>query len=269
MEIHDSEDVHLFPGQCVKALCRTMKGGSQDIGFFVRPIDDSTDLPYLIDVQQRGGLVKFNDVLLVLTILKINDNDQEIFDVWWNYHAPDGPSLFKKMSEQENVMVHLCDERGTRSFVETPNSFKKFFDYLLRVISRTKPWTEIEFDRSVAGFCAQSYPKASLWEMVQSEKVNTGEEHERKITGGDYPGFIPLDLREFYIYSPDKGHCIKIIPSILEMEATKENPEQFLRPAPVKTVLRCGFRWLKGYPVAPIPFIPSHGLAIPPEDLEF
>jgi hypothetical protein len=105
--------------------------------------------------------------------------------------------------------------------------------------------------------------------MVQSEKVKTEAEHERKITEDDYPGLIPFDLREFYIYTPDKGHCIKIIPSILEIEATREDPEQFLQPAPVKTVLRCGFRWLKGYPVAPIPFIPCHGLAIPPEDLEF
>ena len=75
MEIHDPEDIRLFPGQCVKALRPTMKGRSQEIGFFVRPLDDSTDIPYLIDVQQRGGIVKFNNVLLVLTMLKMNDDE--------------------------------------------------------------------------------------------------------------------------------------------------------------------------------------------------
>jgi len=85
----------------------------------------------------------------------------------------------------------------------------------------------------------------------------------------DYPGFIPPDLKDFYVYMHDKGHCIKIIPSNLEAKLEISNPEQFLEAAPVKTVLRCGFRWFRGYPVAPIPLIPGYGLAAPPDDCEF
>ena len=85
----------------------------------------------------------------------------------------------------------------------------------------------------------------------------------------DYPDPIPDELRPFYTYLPEQGHCIRIIPSMLEEEATKGNPDKYLYPAPVKTVLRCGIRWVQGYPVAPIPFIPGHGLAVPPDDAEY
>ncbi len=76
MEIFDSDDIRLFPGQGVKALCRSSNGNSQEVGFFLRPIEDSTGKPDPVDVRQRAGLVKFNDVLLVLTILKINNSDR-------------------------------------------------------------------------------------------------------------------------------------------------------------------------------------------------
>ncbi len=84
----------------------------------------------------------------------------------------------------------------------------------------------------------------------------------------EYQGYIPENLKFLYSYVTDKGHCIKVVPSIFEQDAISGDPEDFLHPAPVKTVLRCGIRWVKGYPVAPIPFIPGHGLAAPPEDNE-
>ena len=58
-------DIRLFPGQAVKALSGAVNGDSQQIGFFLRPIDDQVDIPDLVDVQQRGGLVQFKNVLLV------------------------------------------------------------------------------------------------------------------------------------------------------------------------------------------------------------
>lgn len=269
MEIHSSEDIRLFPGQGIKALYRDMNDNFQSIGFFARPIEDSTDVPFLKDVLQRGGLVQFNKVLLVLTMLKLNNNDKDIFDIWWNYHAPDGPALFEKMSKQEYIKVHLCDERTTLSVLRTTNGFKKFFASLLRVLERSGSWTEVEFERAVAKFCAENHPKKSLWSMVQRSFLNPEIETNRQLNPEDYPGFIPYDLRAFYVYTPDMGHCIKVIPSNLEIEVQTADPNQFLLAAPVRSVLRCGFRWLRGFPVAPIPFIPGHGLATPPEDIEF
>ncbi|MGC8604597.1 MAG: hypothetical protein ACP5VS_13060 [Desulfomonilaceae bacterium] len=269
MEIYNSEDIRLFPGQAVKALTRASNKDSQKIGFFIRSTDNGANNQGLESVQQRAGLVKFKNVLLVLTIIKINNDDHEIFDVWWNYHAPDGPSLFHKMSEQENIIFNLCDDHGVFCFFEAPNEFRKFFEYLSRVLDHAKSWTEVEFDRAVTGFCAQHYPKSALWNMIQSDLLNTEIDKKRDFTVNDYPGYIPADLKDFYVYKSDKGHCIRIIPSNREAEVAHGIIEEMLEAAPIKTVLRCGFRWLKGYPVAPIPFIPGHGLATPPDDCEF
>ncbi len=269
MEIHSSEDIRLYPGQGVKALYRDIIDNFQSIGFFLRPIEDSMGVSSLEDVQQRGGLVQFNRVLLVLTILKLNNKDSDIFDIWWNYHAPDGPALFERMSKQEHIKVHLCDERGTLSLFRANNSFKTFFACLPKILSRSAPWTEVEFERAVAKFCAENHPKKSLWSMVQRSFMNPVIETDRQLNPDDYPGFIPNDLRVFYAYTPDMGHCIKIIPSNLEAQVNTGDPQQFLLAAPVRSVLRCGFRWLRGYPVAPVPFIPGYGLATPPEDIEF
>jgi len=135
------------------------------------------------------------------------------------------------------------------------------------IMEKATPWTDTEFDRAVRGFCAQSYPRENLWDMIQMvrepEKVRTGPPGLE-----DYPGYIPEELRPFYEYYPDKGHCIKVISSMFEEEVLKGKGEDHLTPAPVRTVLRGGVRWVNGYPVAPIPFIPGHGLAVPPEDIE-
>ncbi|MGC8660088.1 MAG: hypothetical protein ACP5U1_13545 [Desulfomonilaceae bacterium] len=269
MEIYDSKDIRLSPGQAIKALSKTLDGRSQAIGFFIRPVNDDMDIPPLVEVEQRAGLVRFKNVLLVLTIIKINNDEREIFDIWWNYHAPDGPSMFHKMSEQETIIFRLCDDQGILSSIETTNEFRRFFEHLTRILEQTKSWTEIEFERSVTGFCAQNYPKLSLWEMVRSNNLKTESAKKEQFTSDDYPGNIPADLKDFYAYTTTKGHCIRIIPSNRENEVNIANVEEILEPAPVKTVLRCGFRWLKGYPVAPVPFIPGHGLAIPPDDFEF
>ncbi|MFH0957465.1 MAG: hypothetical protein V1897_02065 [Pseudomonadota bacterium] len=269
MEIHSAEDIRLVPGQCVKALFRDTNDSFQSIGFFARPVEDSTDLSSLKDVLQRGGLVQFDRVLLVLTMLKLNNSDRHIFDIWWNYHAPDGPSSFEKMSQQDHLKVHLCDEHSALSEFRTTNSFKKFFASLLRLLDRSNPWTEVEFERAVAKFCAENHPKQSLWSTVERSFLNPEIETEHQLHPEGYPGFIPYDLRAFYVYTPDMGHCIKVIPSNLENEVKTADPQEFLLAAPVRSVLRCGFRWLRGFPVAPIPFIPGHGLATPPEDIEF
>jgi len=213
-------------------------------------------------------LVRFDEVILVVTMLRVNQGSDSLFDIWWDYHAPDAESRFRQMAQQERVTVHFYSDEGKRFSIETENSFRKFFTDLLVLLPKTKPWTEVEFDRALRGFCAQAYPKENLWEMIESGTISKTAKTASDVGIDDYPGIIPPELRPFYAYLGEQGHSIRIIPSTLENEAAKGNPEDYMHPAPVKTVLRCGIRWIKGYPVAPIPFIPGHGLAVPPDDTE-
>jgi hypothetical protein len=269
MQIVDPDKIRLVPGQSVQAIYSTEPDGTGKVGLFVRALSGVEDQDWEEGIEQRAGLIRFDDVLLVVTMIKILRTDQEFFDVWWNYHAPDGSTEFQRMSEQDIVTVHFYDEDGKKFTIDTQNGFRKFFGDVQKVFGKTKPWTEVEFDRAVRGFCAQSYPKENLWEMIEMGSHLRESAEDRTPGLETYPGIIPEELKSFYVYTEDQGHCIRVIPSTLEEDATTGNPEEHLHPAPVKTVLRCGIRWTRGFPVAAVPFIPGHGLAVPPDDAEF
>jgi hypothetical protein len=269
MDIVNPDKLRLVPGQSIEAVYAVNADGPKEVGFFVRSASGITQPNGDLRIALRAGLIRYNGVLLVLTMLRLGEPEEEFFDIWWNYHSKDGQEHFKRIAEQEKLTVHFYAESGRRFSVDTENGFRKFFQPLPSLMQKSSPWNDIEFDRAVRGFCAQSYPLDNLWEIIQIHPEDD-ELTPEKVEGVDaYEGMIPAELRDFYVYVTGQGHCIRIIPSILENDALDGNPEEFLYPAPVKTVLRCGVRWVKDYPVAPIPFIPGHGLAVPPDDAEF
>ncbi len=268
MELINPEILRLVPGESIYGMFAKSHDNQGEIGLFVRSISrinhHNGDL-----IRQRGGLIKYDNVFLVLTMIEVQGESTEFFDIWWNYRAPEMAEYFKKMAQQESLTVSFYTATGKEFAIDTQNKVRKFFSYLPGVIDRSEPWTEVDFDRAVRGFCAQNYPKENLWEMI-IHKPEIVQVEESRAEGVDtYPGFIPEELKPFYDYLPDQGHSIKIIPSAFEEKALNGDPKEFLFPAPVKTVLRCGIRWAKGFPVAPIPYIPGHGLAVPPDDAEY
>jgi hypothetical protein len=269
MDSHDPEKLRLVPGQGMKATFSRSPDREPEVGFFVRSISRFSQEDGKPAIQQRAGLIKFNDVFLVLTMLRVEAESVELFDVWWNYRSDSDSALFKRMAEQETLTVHFFDKQGTYHSVDTENGFRRFFSSLPDLFDQSEDWTEVEFDRAVRGFCAESYPKESLWDIVRLKSETEQVEETKPLGIEDYPGVIPEELKPFYDYLPEQGHCIRVVPSTFEDKAIDGNPKDLLLPAPVKTVLRCGIRWAKGYPVAPIPFIPGHGLAVPPDDAEF
>ena len=270
MQIVDPERIRLVPGESIHGMYEPKPEEPAEIGMFVRATSDFEILGTDPEIQQRAGLIKFNDVLLVVTMIKVTGLSEEYFDVWWNYHTTEGPADFQRMAKQERLSVHFYDAGGRTFSVDMENSFQKFFSDLSPLLAKSGSWTDVEFDRALRGFCAKSYPKDNLWQMIEVGTHNAQPPESTAKKGGieNYPGEIPIDLRDFYVYLPELGHCIRVIPSLLEESAMEGVPEDFLHPAPVKTVLRCGIRWKRGFPVAPIPFIPGHGLAVPPEDTE-
>jgi len=264
------DQLRLEPGQSLQASFSLGPGGREEVGFFIRPLAETEPSDGNIGIMQRAGLVRFDDVLLVLTMVKVNwpNIGEEIFDIWWDYHSGPNFEKFGRMAEQDFLTLHFYSETGKAFSINQENGFKRFFASLEKHLRKAAPWTEVEFDRAVRGFCAQAYPKENLWDMMEFRHEPESIEEAEVKTSQDYRTDLPENLRPFYAYLPDKGHCIRVIPSALETEAEAGDPEEFAHFAPVKTVLRCGIRWIKGYPVAPIPFIPGHGLAVPPDDTE-
>jgi hypothetical protein len=263
----DPERLRLIPGESIYGYIQSIDESKQ-LALFVRTISEKIGEVESDKIMQRAGMIRFNDVLLIVTMLKLDGNAEEFFDLWWNFHSLDGNEAFSKIAHQDNLHVQFYDQRGKGPFVVIRNDFSKFFEKTRSILAETKPWDEIDFDRAVRSVCSQSYPKESLWNSLDGRELRNSGVDEGVNAIPVYKGNVPDELKEFYGYSLDQGHSIRIIPSFLEQDALIGNPEDFLYPAPVKTVLRCGLRWLKGYPVAPIPFIPGVGLAVPPEDKE-
>lgn len=268
MAIHSVEDVYLVPGESAHYMVKVGPDNDTRVALFVRPMEPIP--PHMLSgrLDHRAGLIKFNDVLLVLTMLRTPYEHNEIFDLWWNYHSQTGPTEFQMLAAQESLPIFFCLDNGRKEVVEIDNAFQKFFSQLAHVMERTEPWTEVAFERALRGFCAQAYPREQLWESMELRQEEPPDVAPDKRGLEHYHGVIPEELRAYYTYVAEQGHCIKIIPSMLEESARTGNPDEYLHAAPVKTVLRCGIRWIRGYPVAPIPFIPGHGLAVPPDDIE-
>ena len=86
----------------------------------------------------------------------------------------------------------------------------------------------------------------------------------------DYPEPIPDGLRPFYTYLPEKGHCIRIIPSILEEQAAKQGPGQISIPCSGQN--RAALRDQMGAGIsggADLFHSRLHGLRLPPDDTEY
>ncbi len=268
MDMVNPEHVRLRPGQSMEAVISTDGDQPGEVAFFVRSLSNGVQ-PYSdIEIQQRAGVVRYDNVLLALTMLKVTAETEEVFDIWWNYYGKNGMEHFRRIAEQDTIRISFTTEEGVSFSIKTENTFKRFFKPLSRMFEKADSWTDVEFDRAVHGFCALSYPKEKLWNDLE-KKPAPQPEPEFHDAEKVYSGYIPDDLRPFYIYDPEHGHCLKIIPSILEQDALVGNPEELLYPAPIKTALRCDYRWIKGFPIAAIPFIPGMGLAGPPEDKEY
>ena len=87
------------------------------------------------------------------------------------------------------------------------------------------------------------------------------------ILGKRYPFPLPKELKGFYCYTVDGGHSIIVV---LENEYRAGEPvENFLVPAPVKTVLKVGYTIREGYVWCKIPYSKEIGLVTDEEDTEY
>ena len=86
------------------------------------------------------------------------------------------------------------------------------------------------------------------------------------VSGKTYPGDVPTQLKPWYAYCSDGGHCIVCC---LKQDYKEDGDlSDYLLPVPVKSVLR-GYTMRRGYVVVDLPYSPELGLITPHEDDEF
>ena len=171
MNFVNPDKIRLVPGQSIEAMFAPGPDNPGEVGFFIRSASGLVRRNGDLDIEQRAGLIKFDDVLLVLTMLRVEGDEEELFDIWWNYHARGGMEHFRRMAEQENVTIHFYNEEAQGFSVNRENGFRRFFNSVPDVIRQSQQWTDIEFDRALRGFCARIVPERK---PLGHDQVKTG-----------------------------------------------------------------------------------------------
>ena len=86
------------------------------------------------------------------------------------------------------------------------------------------------------------------------------------VAGTSYPQPLPQPLAAWYCYTSDGGHSIAC--AIKSRYTPGADPETFLVPVPVKTVLR-GYTEDDGYILVDVPYDRKYGLITPRGDDEY
>jgi hypothetical protein len=90
------------------------------------------------------------------------------------------------------------------------------------------------------------------------------------VSGKSYPSPLPPELETWYAYTLDGGHSIVCLLETHAGEAFASHAERdYLVPAPVRAVLRAGYRVSRGYVVVDLPYDDKLGLMTEPEDDEY
>jgi hypothetical protein len=103
--------------------------------------------------------------------------------------------------------------------------------------------------------------------------TTTPQEHIEHALGGSlvpgktYPHPLSAQIEPWYCYTVDGGHSICVI--IMSQVKPGEPLEDFLVPAPVKTVLRAGVAKRNGFLWCDLPYDDTRGLVVPEGDNEY
>jgi hypothetical protein len=89
------------------------------------------------------------------------------------------------------------------------------------------------------------------------------------VPGRRYPGQLPDELTPWHCYVADSGHSILVVLGTPETLPDGPQIEDYLVPAPVKTVLRHGWKQHRGYITADLPYDPDWGLLGEEGDSEY
>ncbi|MDD1709430.1 MAG: hypothetical protein LUQ37_00810 [Methanoregulaceae archaeon] len=82
-----------------------------------------------------------------------------------------------------------------------------------------------------------------------------------------YPAPLPDDLLPYYCYTRDGGHSLLVV---VENEYRQGlSPVRFIIPAPVKMVLKAGYRLQDGLLWATLPYDRDEGLRVDDTDVEY
>jgi hypothetical protein len=166
----DPEEVIMTkrPGSAIFAKVNV--GVGWEVAFMVR--EESARIPYLgRQVVLRTGLLEQRGVGLIPILFRLGPEDQDVFETWLNFHAPDKfgrkNDHLEVLTKQGRILILFYGERGRERNIMIRNSAQQGFKDILQTVHRLPVWSMQEFDNARSEVYAMLPTVKALWQQFK------------------------------------------------------------------------------------------------------
>lgn len=159
----------LAPGQMSHALIKD--NGKNEFCFLIKE-----EQSYLKSITYNPileqGLVQFviGGVFVVVYMIKVNNNDDTLYETWCNYHNPvDGVRDIELLAAQEDIKIVMLNQDGEIvKIYEEKNICKMEYIKFTKQIINMKPWSMEAYNFSKIKLSNELPSITALWEHMQA-----------------------------------------------------------------------------------------------------
>ena len=143
-------------------------GVGWEVAFMVR--EESARIPHLgRRVILRTGLLKQHQVGLIPILLRLGPQDEDVFETWLNFHAPNKfgrkNDHLEVLTKQERIIILFYGERGRERSIVIRNGVQQGLKGILQTVERLPPWSMQEFDNARSEVYSRFPTVKALWQQ--------------------------------------------------------------------------------------------------------
>lgn len=119
------------------------------------------------EIDMRSSLLAFNSVALTSLLIRVNNNPNMTYQMFFNYHEAESVKQYFDYLATEDKLNLLFLTNNFAQFVSVNNSLQLGFKLHLRQLKNRVPWSIGDFERAKSELL-KIYPTAnSLWDGLK------------------------------------------------------------------------------------------------------
>jgi hypothetical protein len=144
-----------------------------DLGEFETHLIVKEEEKYLQTLQPKqlfnfhSALIQMNNVSVVVLMMKVENDQDMLYESWWNFYQSQGKESFINMSIQEKLRILFFNEKNDLKIKkEINNGLSLAFCEYLNNIRYKSPWTMKDFDKAKEDIYNKYPTPKKLWEAI-------------------------------------------------------------------------------------------------------
>lgn len=119
------------------------------------------------NVELISGAFKIKDVLLIVFLIKFNDNPDVLYETFLNIHSDSNKDTLKVISEQDYINIILFNESNSiHRSIRLNNNIREKMKQLNTMSTDYIPWTMEEFDIAKEIVLKQNNDSFKFWDYL-------------------------------------------------------------------------------------------------------